>query len=110
MSRRIIGTPHVAPFRFAAVLLVLFAAACGSSVKEIDSTTVPNASERRQYRIECIQMDDCKKKASAACGSPYDVVSEWHNQIPESELPGLNEQSRVKDSRDWKYPTMPNRT
>jgi len=64
----------------------------------------------RQYRIECIEVDQCKKEATVACGSPFEVVSEWHNAIPESELPGLNEASRPKDSRDWKRYTLPSRT
>jgi hypothetical protein len=51
-----------------------------------------------------------QKKASTACGSTYSVVSEWHNTIPESDLPGLNEGSRPKDSRDWNRLTLTNET
>jgi len=67
-------------------------------------------AKTRQFRIECIHLDECKQKASAACGSPYDVVSEWHNTIPESELPGLNDESRPKDARDWNRYRLPDRT
>jgi len=87
--------------------LAVLAAGCGSSVKKVE----PAAGDaRRQFRIECFQMDQCKQKATVACGSPYDVVSEWHNTIPESDLPGLNENSRPKDARDWNRHTLPNQT
>jgi hypothetical protein len=91
----------------AAVSLALFASACGSTVTKLPA----GPDERvRQFRIECIDLGQCKKKAEVACGSPYQVVSEWHNTIPESDLPGLNEESRPKDSRDWNRHTLPNRT
>jgi len=64
----------------------------------------------RQYRIECIELDQCREKASSTCGSRYEVVSEWHNAIPESELPGLNEGSRPKDARDFNHYRLPDRT
>jgi hypothetical protein len=89
--------------------LALLAVACGSSVKELEPTT--DASGRhRQFRVECIQPEQCQEKANAACGSSYRVVSEWHNTIPESDLPGLNERSRPKDARDWNRLTLTDET
>ena len=87
------------------ISVALFSSACGSSVKELRST-----DNRRQFRVECVRLDQCKQRAAAACGASYDVLSEWHNTIPESELPGLNEQSRVKDYLDFTRFTLPNRT
>jgi hypothetical protein len=57
-------------------------------------------------------MNECEQRARVACGSRYDVVSEWHNEIPESALPGLNEASRPKDGRDYDHyqAALPNRT
>ncbi len=80
----------------------MFASACAGSVKKLESKG-PDASgtERREFRVDCFELDECKQKATQACGSRYDIVSEWHNTIPESDLPGLNEESRVKDSSDW---------
>jgi hypothetical protein len=92
---------------FGVLGVALLAAGCGSSVKKVEPTA---EDARRQFRIECIEMDQCKQKASVACGSPYDVVSEWHNAIPESDLPGLNENSRPKDARDWNRHTLPSQT
>jgi hypothetical protein len=85
--------------------------ACSSSVTPLSSTS-PNerGAPQRQFRIECIHLDECKEKATSVCGSPYQVVSEWHNTIPESELPGLNEQSRPKEAREWNAATLPRRT
>ena len=84
---------------FRALLLgsfAFFAVGCGSSVKELEPSQDANGLPHRQFRVECIELDQCKQKASAACGSGYSVVSEWHNAIPESELPGLNEETRPK--------------
>jgi Zn-dependent alcohol dehydrogenase len=86
------------------VLLLL--SACGSSVKEVESTD----HRRRHFRVECVREDQCKKRATAACGPNYEVISEWHNTIPESDLPGLNESSRVKDARDFNDFTLQSRT
>jgi hypothetical protein len=101
--------------RFRALCLLsgfaLFAVGCGSSVREIEpSQADAKGVTHRQFRVECIELDQCKKKASTACGSTYSVVSEWHNTIPESDLPGLNEGSRPKDSRDWNRLTLTNET
>ena len=92
-------------------ILGMLASACGSPVTKLHSTA-PNERgvERRQFRIECIDLEQCKEKATAVCGSQYQVVSEWHNTIPESELPGLNEQSRPKDAREWNPATLPRAT
>jgi hypothetical protein len=87
--------------------LALLAGGCGSSVKKIEPA---EGDARRQFRIECIEMDQCKQKANVACGSSYDVVSEWHNAIPESDLPGLNESTRPKDARDWNRHYLPSAT
>jgi hypothetical protein len=85
--------------------------ACGSSVTRLSPTSPDEGGvPRRQFRIECIELEQCKQEATAACGSPYQVVSEWHNTIPESELPGLNEQSRPKEAREWNAATLPRRT
>jgi hypothetical protein len=107
MSRRVTRAPKNGALSLA-LSLALLVTACGSSVKKVEASKADD--KRRHFRIECIELDECKKKASAACGTPYEVVSEWHNTIPESELPGLNEDSRVKDSRDWNRQTLPNRT
>ena len=66
----------------------------------------------RQYRVECIQMAECQKRAQRACGTQYQVVSEWHNEIPESQLPGLNEGSRPKSVSDYNAyrASLPDRT
>mgnify|MGYP003576809814 CR=1 FL=1 len=85
--------------------VALLAGACGSSVKEVQGT-----DDRRHFRVECVKVEQCKQRATAACGSNYSVVSEWHNTIPESELPGVNESSPVKDARDWEHYSFPNRT
>ena len=87
-----------------------FALAC-STVTELPprEPTQGNAVQTRQFQIECIKLDQCKKKATVACGSQYSIVSEWHNTIPESELPGLNEGTRPKDFQDWENRTLPNR-
>ena len=77
----------------------LLTAACGSSVKELDPLEADeDGVQRRQFRIECVQREQCQREAQRACGSTYRVVSEWHNTIPESDLPGLNEQSRPKSA------------
>ncbi len=85
--------------------VALLLGACGSSVKELEPV-----DGRRQFRVECVRVDQCKQRAAAACGANYKVISEWHNTIPESALPGLNESSRVKDARDFNHYTFPNRT
>ena len=91
--------------------VALLASACASPVTKLASTGPDDhAVERRQFRIECIHLDQCKEKATTACGSPYDVVSEWHNTIPESDLPGLNEQSRPKETREWNPMSLPRAT
>ena len=86
--------------------------ACSSTVTELPprEPVAGSTAKARQFRIECIKLDQCKQKATTACGSRYSVVSEWHNTIPESELPGLNEGSRPKDFRDWERRTLPDRT
>jgi hypothetical protein len=91
--------------------LALFAAN-GCAVKELPPREpAPGQVARvRQFRIECIHLDQCKQKANDACGSRFEVVSEWHNTIPESALPGLNEESRPKDHRDWHHYRLPDRT
>jgi hypothetical protein len=88
-----------------------FALAC-STVTELPprEPTQGNAVQARQFRIECIDLDQCKRKATVTCGSRYSVVSEWHNTIAESDLPGLNEGTRPKDFRDWERRTLPDRT
>jgi hypothetical protein len=93
-----------------AVLSWLSVSSC--AVKELPprEPTPGNVAGARQFRVECIEPDECKERALAACGSPYEVVSEWHNTIPESELPGLNEESRPKDARDWNRYRLPDRT
>jgi hypothetical protein len=87
-----------------------FALAC-STVTELPprEPTAGNAAQARQFHIECIELDQCKREASVACRSRYSIVSEWHNTIPESELPGLNEGTRPKDFQDWENRTLPNR-
>jgi hypothetical protein len=81
-----------------------------SSTKELDPKVGPNGAVQRRYRVECIDLEQCKAKAAKVCGSPYEIVSEWHNPIPESDLPGLNEESRPKDTRDFNHQTLPNAT
>jgi hypothetical protein len=96
---------------YLSVLAALVSLSCASPVTKLASTPPDERGvERRQFRIECIALEQCKEKATAACGSQYQVVSEWHNTIPESELPGLNEQSRPKDVREWNAPTLPRAT
>ena len=91
--------------------VALLVSACASPVTKLDSTPPDErGSPQRQFRIECIELDQCKEKAFAACGSQYQVVSEWHNTIPESELPGLNEQSRPRDVREWNPMSLPRAT
>jgi hypothetical protein len=92
----------------AALLFAATVSACGGTVTRLTPT---GTDERpRRFRIECIELDQCKEKATAACGSQYQVVSEWHNTIPESELPGLNELSRPKDVPEWNPMTLPRAT
>ena len=93
-----------------ALAFALAAASC--TVNELPPRDpAPGGSTKvRQFRVECIHVDQCKEKARAACGSPYEVVSEWHNTIPESALPGLNEETRPKDARDWNHYRLPDRT
>jgi hypothetical protein len=83
---------------------------CGGSVQELEPTKADGLAGRRQFRVECIEIERCKREASVACGSTYQVVSEWHNAIPESDLPGLNEATRPKDARDWNRYRLQNRT
>jgi len=86
------------------------ALAC-STVTELPprEPTQGNAVQARQFQIECIKLEECKQRASVACGSRYSIVSEWHNAIPESALPGLNEGTRPKDFQNWENSTSPNR-
>jgi len=93
------------------VLLAVFATACGSTVTKLEPTAPDRGgASHPRYRIECIELDQCKRRAVAACGPRYEVVSEWHNTIPESQLPGLNEQSRPKTAREWEHPALRNAT
>jgi hypothetical protein len=85
--------------------VAVLSSACGSSVKEVQPT-----NNRRQFKVECVELEQCKKRANAVCGANYEIVSEWHNTIPESDLPGLNESSRPKDGRDHNQYVLPNRT
>jgi hypothetical protein len=85
--------------------MALLLSACGSSVRELEPR-----DHRRQFKVECVELDQCKKRATAACGPSYEIVSEWHNTIPESDLPGLNENSRPKDWRDHNRYVLPDRT
>jgi len=98
-------------FGGAAIAAALLVTSC-STVTELPpsdpSTGKPGAT--RQYRIECIELEQCKQKATVACGTPYAIVSEWHNTIAESDLPGLNEGSRPQDYRDWNRHRLPDRT
>ena len=92
-------------------MLAVFATACGSTVTKLEPTSPDQSgASHPRYRIECIELDQCKKRAVAACGPKYEVVSVWKNTIPESELPGLNEQSRPKDAWDWNHGTLPSAT
>jgi hypothetical protein len=92
------------------IVAIAFIASCGSTVKEVEPSADATGVKHRQFRVECIHEEECKQRASAACGSSYRVVSEWHNTIPESELPGLNEGTRPKDARDWNRYTLPDQT
>jgi len=83
---------------------------CGSSVKELEPSKDASGRSHRQFRVECIEREQCQEQAQRACSSTYKVVAEWHNTIPESELPGLNEQSHPKDARDWNRYTLPDQT
>lgn len=90
---------------------VLVLTACAGAVTELPPREpTPGHPGARQYRVECVQMAQCRQRARVACGSKYEVVSEWHNQIPESELPGLNEASRPKDHRDFHRYVLPDQT
>jgi hypothetical protein len=91
-------------------LLVCFAQGCAGTTQVGSNDGSGDHAGQRQFRIECIELDQCKEKATAACGSQYQVVSEWHNTIPESELPGLNEQSRPRDVREWNPMSLPRAT
>ena len=80
-------------------------------MKELDPTTADeDGVQHRQFRVECIQPEQCRKEAQRVCRSPYKVVSEWHNAIPESDLPGLNEQSRPKSAVEEYTHTSRNQT
>jgi hypothetical protein len=84
---------------------------CSSTVSSLGPTAPDqNGVKHNQYRIECIDADECKRVAARTCGPNYWVLSEWHNAIPESNLPGLNEQSRPKDGRDWNRHYLPRQT
>src|SRR5688572_23278717 len=92
-------------------LFALMSFGCATPVTRLASTPPDERGvERRQFRIECIDLEQCKEKATAACGTQYQVVSEWHNTIPESELPGLNEQSRPKATSEWNPMSLPRAT
>ncbi|HEX6278103.1 MAG TPA: hypothetical protein VFZ53_33895 [Polyangiaceae bacterium] len=99
-------------FELGTAAIVLGAVFSSCTVKELPTRDAGShrVAGARQFRVECIHLDQCKEKARAACGSPYEVVSEWHNTIPESELPGLNEETRPKDARDWNHYRLPDRT
>lgn len=78
--------------------------ACGSTVSSVEPTRPDqDGIAHKQYRIECIRADECKRIAARTCGPNYSVVSEWNNTIPESSLPGLNEQSDQSRPRDWEH-------
>jgi hypothetical protein len=96
------------PRRLALPVFCFLTSGCASTT--LISESGADGARGRQFRIECIELEQCKQEATAACGSPYQVVSEWHNTIPESELPGLNEQSRPKEAREWNAATLPRRT
>jgi hypothetical protein len=102
---------HESLARSALACAALLAISC-STVNELPPAETPAAhgGASRRYRIECIELAQCKEKASVACGTPFAIVSEWHNTIAESDLPGLNEGSRPKDYRDWNRYRLPDRT
>src|SRR5262245_48627659 len=54
------------------------------------TTPVRSATGKLAYSIECIHLGECFEEARRACGGAYETVSTRQNQIPESELPGLN--------------------
>src|SRR5262245_6627532 len=84
-------------------LFGLCLAACSTT-----TTPVRSATGKLAYSIECIHLGECFEEARRACGGPYETVSTRQNQIPESELPGLN---AVTDSharsRDGTHRDMP---
>jgi hypothetical protein len=101
---------HPRTFAVASFVAALSATACTVTELPPREPGPGHVAGSRQFRIECIHIEECREKASIACGSAYDVVSEWRNTIPESELPGLNEETRPKDWRDWNRHSLPDAT
>lgn len=98
-------------FLLPAAVATLLTVGC-SATSELPPAKASDGAEHRRFRVECVEMAQCQQRASAACGSKYEVLSEWHNEIPESELPGLNEASTPRDVRDYHntHAALPNRT
>jgi hypothetical protein len=68
---------------------------------------VATASGPPTYSIECIELSDCWVAAQRACGGPYETVLTRHNEIPESELPGLNAVTdRNAHPQDFREPRL----
>ena len=98
-------------FLLPAAVATLLTVGC-SAISELPPAKASDGAEHRRFRVECVEMAQCQKRARVACGSKYEVLSEWHNEIPESQLPGLNEASYPKDGRDYaRYrAALPDRT
>jgi len=73
--------------RAKAVLTLLLLTGCASSTQDSRTAT------RKVHRIDCYDTPSCHERARAICRSPVEVVELWENPIPESYLPGFNEDS-----------------
>ena len=66
------------------------------------TTSVATANGPPTYSIECIELSECWVAAQRACRGPYETVLTRHNEIPESELPGLNAVTQSHTSRPYR--------
>jgi hypothetical protein len=69
------------------------------------TTTTPLASAngRPTYRIECIEVSQCWTEARRACRGAYRALATHENQIPDSDISGLNERTRANATGRGEY-------
>jgi len=93
--------------RARALVAVLLLSGCGYSARAGDS----QVANKRLHRIDCYDTPSCHERAKAICRTGVQVVEVWENPIPDSYLPGFNEDSNptgiVGPSRP--YPMRPER-
>lgn len=69
-------------------------AGCAATVSE-----APRHAGKPSYAIACMEISECDRAARRHCGGAYSTLHRWQNQIPDSELPGLNARTRRNAER-----------